>query len=174
MLRFWIIDNIYDKMDKKFSFDSYEYDDITVGGFYTEEIQDLLKRGICNYHYLFSEQAKMEQATSYSNIGAHEIANMILDESTDNDTIINNLFGKYTGPIFIIKDGKGYFTNGQGYNSDKYDTFSFGFDLDEARCDREEFIRNLNIIPLISEIRNDYLTNTWEEFTDKYPYDYSL
>lgn len=173
MLRFWIIDNIFEKMDKEFSFDSYESDDINIGGFYTEYIQDLLKRAICNYHYLFSEELKIEQSNAYFNIGSKDIANRIFEENADNDTIIDNMFGKYIGPILIIKDGKGYFTNGHDYHED-YDSYSFGFNLDEARCNRDEFIQNLNIIPMIEEIKNFNLTHTWEEFEDKYPYDYSL
>lgn len=173
MLRFWIVDNIYERIDKDFSFDSYDNDEMNIGGYYSEGIQDLLKRAICNYHYLFSEEAKAEQSNAYFNIGSPEIAEKIINENVNNDEIINKMFDKYTGPLFIIKDGKGYFTNGNGY-SEKYDSYSFGFDLETVRCNREEFINDLNIIPMIEEIKEYYLTHTFEEFEERYPYDYAL
>ena len=174
MVRFWVIDDVYNKIDNNFYLDTYDCDDINIGGFNTGYIKDLLKRAVCNYHYLFSEEAKAEQALAYSNIGAHEVANRIAEEECSNDEIIDNMFGKYTGPVLIFKDGKGYFTNCQSYNDNKYEDFSFGFNLDEVRCSREEFIKELNINQLINEIKNYYLTHTWEEFEDRYPYDYTL
>lgn len=173
MLRFWIIDNIYEKLEKQLFFDGYDCEGIHICGYYSDETQNLLKEAICNYHYLFSEENKGEQSDAYFQIGEHDIANRILEESADNDGIIDKMFGKYLGPILIIKDGKGYFTNGHDFN-EHYEIYTFGFDMDGARSDRDEFINGLNLTPMIEEIKEYNLTHSWDEFTEKYPYDYTL
>lgn len=168
-LKVYIIDNIKDKIDEWLLLDSYNSQDGYICGLKTEMAQDELLRAVCNSYFLFSEEARNKHAEQYKKLGEKNNAAMIYNTKCTDEAIIEHIFAHWLPPMLIINGDKGFITH-----CIKREPETFGFDITSAREDVDEFINEIGIKDIINEVRNYFLSHTWSEFENKYPYDYYL